>query len=114
MNDGEPRAPRRERRLRVPGRRMIPRAIRRAAPKTLQSRLTLGFASVVTLTLLLVTVFALNRLSDEFRSQEVADLEARSDLVAAYIDAANSRTVPSGPIVYADTRVNPLVVADLQ
>ncbi|MEA2607377.1 MAG: hypothetical protein QOI00_2134, partial [Chloroflexota bacterium] len=53
--------------------RLIPRVIRRAGPKTLQSRLTLGFASVVALTLLLVTIFVLNRLDDEFRTQQRAD-----------------------------------------
>ena len=49
--------------------RLIPAALRRYGPKTLQARLTLGFASVVGLTLLLVTVFVLNRLDDEFRTQ---------------------------------------------
>ncbi|HLO34469.1 MAG TPA: hypothetical protein VK194_00235, partial [Candidatus Deferrimicrobium sp.] len=63
---------------------LIPRIVRRAGPKSLQARLTLGFASVVALSLLLVTVFVLNRLDDEFRTQEIADLQVRAQLVSEY------------------------------
>jgi signal transduction histidine kinase len=99
--------------------------IRRAGPKTLQSRLTLGFASVVGLTLLLVTVFVLNRLDDEFRTQQREDIRAKTDLVAAYIDflaadvARIDPVVPGDvariePVVFNDNEVNPRVVAALQ
>jgi signal transduction histidine kinase len=90
--------------------RLIPRAIRRAGPKTLQSRLTLGFASVVALTLLLVTIFVLNRLDDEFRTQQTADLEARTALVFDYVDSLDVEYAGSGPVVSSDNLVNPLVV----
>jgi signal transduction histidine kinase len=87
--------------------------VRRLGPKTLQSRLTLGFASVVALTLLLVTIFVLNRLSDEFQSQELDDLQARSDLVYAYVDQVNRQAAGDDPVVLADNTVNPAVVAAL-
>jgi signal transduction histidine kinase len=86
--------------LRLP--RLLQRAVRRAGPKTLQGRLTLGFASVVALTLLLVTVFVLYRLDDEFRTQLKADLEARTGLVAAYIDGLNYQVTGSLPVVTSD------------
>jgi signal transduction histidine kinase len=88
--------------------------IRKAGPKTLQSRLTLGFAFVVALTLLLVTVFVLNRLDDEFRTQQAADLLAKTDLVAAYIDFYAGDKAGSEPVVSADNVVNPRVVEALQ
>ena len=88
--------------------------IRNAGPKTLQSRLTLGFASVVALTLLLVTVFVLNRLDDEFRTQQQADLRAKTDLVAAYIDFYAADVARDEPVVLADNTVNPRVVAALR
>jgi two-component system OmpR family sensor kinase len=88
-------------------------AIRRIGPKTLQARLTLGFASVVGLTLVLVTVFVLNRLDDEFRTQQQADLRAKTDLVAAYIDFYAADVAKDEPVVLADNTVNPRVVAAL-
>jgi two-component system, OmpR family, sensor kinase len=94
--------------------RLIPRAIRRAGPKTLQSRLTLGFASVVALTLLLVTIFVLNRLDDEFRTQQRADIRDKTALVAAYIDFYAGDVAAGAPVVRADNTVNPFVVAALQ
>ena len=92
---------------------LLPRWVRRRGPKTLQSRLTVGFASVVGLTLLLVTVFVLNRLSDEFQTQEVADLQARSDLVYAYVDQLSHGVAAGEPVVFGDNTVNPRVVAAL-
>ena len=94
--------------------RLIPRVIRRAGPKTLQSRLTLGFASVVALTLLLVTIFVLNRLDDEFRTQQRADIRDKTALVAAYIDFYAGDVAAGAPVVRADNTVNPDVVAALQ
>ena len=94
--------------------RLIPKVIRRAGPKTLQSRLTLGFASVVALTLLLVTVFVLNRLDDEFRTQQAADIRDKTALVAAYIDFYAGDVAAGAPVVRADNTVNPLVVSALE
>ena len=94
--------------------RLIPLALRRAGPKTLQSRLTLGFASVVGLTLLLVTVFVLNRLDEEFRTQQRADLAAKTEIVAAYIDFYAGDVAEGEPVVTAENVVNPRVAAALK
>jgi signal transduction histidine kinase len=93
--------------------RLIPARIRRLGPKTLQSRLTLGFAGVVALTLFLVTVFVLNRLDDQFRQQQRADLIARSDLVARYVDSLASELAGGAPVVSAGNVVNPEVASAL-
>ena len=89
--------------------RLIPNLIRRAGPKTLQSRLTLGFASVVALTLLLVTIFVLNRLDDEFRTQQGADLQSRTALIFDYVDSLDAEYAGNGPVISSDNVVNPLV-----
>jgi signal transduction histidine kinase len=94
--------------------RLIPKAIRRMGPKTLQARLTLGFASVVGLTLLLVTIFVLNRLDDEFRTQQLADLEVRAELVSEYVDTLNARYASGRPVILSDNSVNPDVAAVLR
>ncbi|HEY8632167.1 MAG TPA: histidine kinase dimerization/phospho-acceptor domain-containing protein, partial [Candidatus Limnocylindrales bacterium] len=94
--------------------RLIPARLRRLGPKTLQSRLTLGFAGVVALTLFLVTVLVLNRLDDQFRQQQRSDLEARTDLVARYVDALGSDKAGGAPVVSADNVVNPGMAAALQ
>jgi two-component system OmpR family sensor kinase len=87
-------------------RHLVPARIRRLGPKTLQGRLTLGFAGVVALTLLLVTVFVLNRLDDEFRQQQLADLKARTELVARYVDGVAS-LIGASPVVDASNQINP-------
>ncbi len=92
----------------------LPAPIRKLVPKTLQARLTLGFAGVVALTLFLVTVFVLNRLDAEFRQQQKADLQARTDLVAQYIDGVARDTVDGAAVVSADNVTNPKVVAALR
>jgi len=94
--------------------RLIPARLRRLGPKTLQSRLTLGFAGVVALTLFLVTVLVLNRLDDQFRQQQRSDLEARTDLVARYVDALGSDKAGGAPVVSADNVVNPGMAAALR
>jgi len=94
--------------------RLIPARLRRLGPKTLQSRLTLGFAGVVALTLFLVTVLVLNRLDDQFRQQQRSDLEARTDLVARYVDALGSDKAGGAPGVSADNVVNPGMAAALR
>jgi signal transduction histidine kinase len=87
-------------------RNLIPARIRRLGPKTLQGRLTLGFAGVVALTLLLVTVFVLNRLDDEFQQQQLADLNARTELVARFVDGVAS-LIGASPVVDSNNEVNP-------
>ena len=93
--------------------RLVPKVVRRLAPKTLQSRLTLGFASVVALTLLLVTIFVLNRLDDEFRTQQVADLRARTELISHYIEALARDKANGQAVVSADDVVNAAIVSAL-
>jgi signal transduction histidine kinase len=68
----------------------------------------------VALSLLLVTVFVLYRLDDEFRTQEIADLDARTVLVASYIDFFADDAADGGPVVLADNSVNPRVVVALR
>ena len=94
--------------------RLIPTRLRRLGPKTLQSRLTLGFAGVVALTLFLVTVFVLNRLDDQFRQQQQADLEARTDLVAQYVDNLAFDHADGKPVIDKNDVVNPGVAAVLR
>jgi signal transduction histidine kinase len=89
--------------------RLVSRIIQKIAPKTLQGRLTLGFASVVALTLLLVTVFVLNRLDDEFRSQQIAELDVKTQLVSEYVETLIDLFDEGLPVVLADNRVNPQV-----
>ncbi|HET7472367.1 MAG TPA: HAMP domain-containing sensor histidine kinase [Candidatus Limnocylindrales bacterium] len=103
-----PARPRRRFRFRRP--RLIPRVLRRIWPKTLQGRLTLGFAGVVALSLLLVSVFVLYRLNDEFRVQQLSDLDAKTQLVAAYIDFFASDAAFPAPVVDASDVVNQDVV----
>src|SRR4051812_20065186 len=97
------------RRLRRP--HLVPAAIRKLWPTTLQGRLTLGFAGVVALSLLLVTVFVLYRLDDEFRTQQLADLEARTVLVAAYVDFYAADVAKGAPVVLAGNVMNPAVAS---
>jgi signal transduction histidine kinase len=105
-------AGRRRFRFRRPG--LIPRLLRRLWPKTLQGRLTLGFAGVVALSLLLVTVFVLYRLDDEFRTQELEDLETRTSLVALYVDFYANDVADGAPVVFADNVINPTVAASIR
>jgi signal transduction histidine kinase len=95
-------------------RHLIPARIRRLGPKTLQGRLTLGFAGVVALTLLLVTIFVLNRLDDEFRQQQLADLKSRTELVARYVDALANLKIGTTPVIDSDDTVNPVFEAALR
>ncbi len=95
-------------------RRLIPARVRRLGPKSLQSRLTLGFAGVVALTLFLVMVFVLNRLDDEFRQQQLADLRARTELVARFVDALAADKAGQLPVISADNVLNPDVALTLE
>ncbi len=87
--------------------------IRKLTPRTLQGRLTLGFAGVVALSLFLVTIFVLNRLDDEFRSQQQVELRARTERVAAYVDSLARQIMADQPVVTADNRVARPVAAAL-
>jgi signal transduction histidine kinase len=93
--------------------RIVRKVIRKLTPRTLQGRLTLGFAGVVGLTLFLVTIFVLNRLDDEFRSQQQVDLRARTNLVAAYVDSLTHQIMAQAPVVTADNIVAQPVVEAL-
>ena len=62
---------------------------------------------MVAITLLLVTAVVLNRLDDFFRQQQMADLTARTELVARFVDGVAKLTVGTGPVVQADDTVIP-------
>ena len=68
---------------------------------------------MVALSLLLVTVFVLYRLDDEFRTQQIEDLDARTGFVLAYIDQLNANLVAGEPVVFGDGTVNQKVVDGL-
>ncbi len=87
--------------------------VRKLTPRTLQGRLTLGFAGVVALSLFLVTIFVLNRLDDEFRSQQQVELRARTERVAAVVDSFAHQIMGQAPVVTADNLVARPVVAAL-
>src|SRR5262245_2815041 len=89
-------------------RRWIPARVRRLWPRTLQGRLTVGFAGVVAITLLLMTAVVLNRLDDLFRQQQLADLKARTELVARFVDGVATLTIGTNAVVRADNTVNPV------
>jgi signal transduction histidine kinase len=117
-SDGAAAAPartRRRRRFRPRHRlpHLIPGFLRRLWPRSLQGRLTLGVAGVVGLSLLLVTVFVLYRLDDEFRTQQVADLAARSDFVFRYVDQLIANAAEGDPVVFNDGSINRKVLVAL-
>jgi signal transduction histidine kinase len=88
--------------------------LRQLAPRTFQARLTLSFVGVVALTLVLVTVFVVNRLDDYFTGQQQAELRSRASIVAAYVDriAADAAGQVRQPVVnFKTNRVNPAVIA---
>jgi signal transduction histidine kinase len=95
-------------------RRWVPAPIRRLWPKTLQGRLTLGFAGVVAITLLLMTAVVLNRLDEQFKQQQVADIQARTELVARFVDRVASLTVGTNAVVQADNTINPAFAKAMQ
>ncbi|MEA2538420.1 MAG: two-component system, OmpR family, sensor kinase, partial [Chloroflexota bacterium] len=83
----------------------LPGPLRRLAPRTFQGRVTLGFVSVVALTLLLVGPAVILRLDDYFLQQEQVNLEGRTTSTAAILSVAMTRIV--GPVVTPDDRVTP-------
>ena len=83
-------------------------------PRTFQGRLTIAFAAIIALTLLLVTLLVLNRLDDYFTQQQKAELELRAQTVATFVRVDAATTVGSGnPVVHADGVLDPLVVDSL-
>ena len=72
-------------------------------PRTFQGRLTLGFVSVVTLTLLLVGPAVILRLDDYFLQQEQINLEGRTTSTATIVTLA--MTTIDGPIVTPDDQL---------
>ena len=91
------------------------RVARRLAPRTFQTRLTIGFVSVVALTLLVVSALVLNRLDDYFTKQQETDLHTRANTVMQYVV---SRVISltrgaARPIVDSDGQIDTEVEADL-
>ena len=78
-------------------------------PRTFQGRVTLGFVSVVTLTLLLVGPAVILRLDDYFLQQEQINLEGRTTSTAAIVTLAV--TTIDGPIVTPDDQLTSEAVA---
>jgi len=96
------------------GGRGLPGPLDRLVPHTFQARLTLAFVGVVTLTLLLVAIFVLNRLDDYFTQQQTDELEARATQVARWVDgAAGQPTRELGQMVVVDGRINPIAAAKI-
>ena len=86
------------------------------APRTFQGRLTLAFVAVVTVTLGLVGLLVVNRLSAYFDEQQADDLSARASGVAQYVIliAEDTGTIRAGrPVVSSTGIVDPAVVAEL-
>jgi signal transduction histidine kinase len=73
-------------------------------PRTFQGRLTLGFISVVSLTLLLVGPAVILRLDDYFLKQEQINLEGRTTSSLAVIVLAARQGI-DGPVVTPDDRL---------
>ncbi|MFL5749977.1 MAG: ATP-binding protein [Chloroflexota bacterium] len=95
------------------GGRALPRPLRRLVPRTFQARLTIAFVGVVALTLGLVAIFVLNRLDDYFAQQQTAELRARSDLIAEFVDRTAGNATKPRPVV-VDGHINPTAAAAIQ
>jgi signal transduction histidine kinase len=88
------------------------RLFRRLVPRTFQARLTLAFVGIVALTLALVAVVILNRLDDYFTQQQSAEVAARAELVAAFIDNRAGRAASGRPVV-VNGELDPAVAAEI-
>jgi len=75
-------------------------------PRTFQGRLTLGFISVVSLTLLLVGPLVILRLDDYFLDQEQQNLQVRAASTAAVIALFAEKAIP-GPIIDENGQLTP-------
>ncbi len=89
------------------------RRVRRVLPKTLQARLTVAFAAVIALLLVLVSMVVLNRLDDYFTRQQEADLGERHKTVMAFVATITERVANGQPVVDARGVANPQVVGSL-
>ena len=87
------------------------RGLRRLVPSTFQGRLTAAFVTVIALTLMLVTIFVLNRLDDYFTQQQEADLRVRMQTVSAYVRSLADNSADTAPVVSPDGLVHPRVQA---
>jgi len=82
-------------------------------PRSFQARLTVAVVAVIALALGLVTVLVINRLDDYFTNQQVADLRVRSSTVSVYVRGLVAERASARPVVGADGRVDPAVVATM-
>jgi signal transduction histidine kinase len=94
-------------------RAQVGRRLRPVLPKTLQARLTLAFAAVIALLLVLVSMVVLNRLDDYFTRQQEADLGERHKTVMAFVGSITDQTANGQPVVDAKGIANPRVLARL-
>ena len=102
-------APAVERGSRRPSLPRLPRRLTRLLPRSFQGRLTLGFVSVVVLTLLVVGLLVVNRLDEYFGRQEAENLQFRTSSVASIVGALARSESSTGRIVLADGTVDPQV-----
>lgn len=96
-----------------PGDRLarVGRGLRRLVPSTFQGRLTAAFVTVIALTLLLVTIFVLNRLDDYFTQQQKTELEGRAQTINVIVQLLAQEAAGGFPVVSGDGVVHPAVVA---
>jgi heavy metal sensor kinase len=87
-------------------RRRLGRLRRRLTPRTLQARLTLAFAAVVVLTLVLVSALVLKSLDDYFYNQEQVDLTVRATTVRDFVVGVAIQYDDGAPVVSPDNVVN--------
>ena len=83
----------------LPLRRRRLRPLGRILPRTFQARLTLGFVSVVVLTLFLVSALVIKSLDDYFFNQEQVDLIARATTVRDFVAAVGNGYSGGRPVV---------------
>jgi len=84
----------------------LTRSLRGIMPRTFQGRLTLGFISVVSLTLLLVGPAVIIQLDDYFLRQEQTNLQSRAASTNAVVALLANQFV-DGPVVTPDDQVTP-------
>lgn len=89
------------------------RGLRRLLPSTFQGRLTAAFVTVIALTLLLVTIFVLNRLDDYFTQQQKTELEGRAQTINVIVQLLAQDAAGGDPVVSGNGVVHPAVVAIL-
>jgi signal transduction histidine kinase len=94
-------------------RRSVP--ISKALPRTFQGRLSLAFVLVFIMAVGIVSVLTVFVLDNDLRSQEVTNLEARANAVAAVVRVKAEATAAQDPIdttvVSGSNRLNDTVIA---